>query len=325
MMFNEFIKVLVTILIAVPHTAYSTEAGYKLNTKLCAEYNNGYIYYYRDNGDQSVLMRTDIKNNIEEKLATTNKMSDIRIYNNFVYYIGENSFDIYSINLDTLKENKIYTLDKFSLSMPTNDFIISDSKVVYSYNGMIDIKDGKKDYKIYNTGDFFADRTDMYFVDISEACIKKVIDYTNDNYEKIIDLEMLRNKNMSRGKLETISKISVYDDKVYFLAGDGFYTGLFLYDLATGNIVSITENSVTEYQVINNQVFYREKEIESKKTYLKKYNIETRQHEIIVENIRTFNMIDEHSFMYALPKDTTLYIYDSTNDSITEINNVILY
>lgn len=298
---------------------------YKLNTELCAEYNDGYVYYYHNDANQSVLTRINLTNNIEENLVTTNKMSDIRIYNDSVYYIGENSFDIYSMNLNTLSQKKIYTLDEFSPSMPTNDFVVSDSRIIYSYNGMIDVKDRRKDYKIYNTGDFFADKTDMYFVDMSETCIKRVVDYANDNYEKIIDLEMLTNEGMSKRNLKTISKISVYDNKVYFLAGDGIYNELFMYDLIIGNIVRITENPVTEYQVINNQVFYREKEIESKNTYLKKYNIETGQHEIVLENIRTFNMIDEHSFMYALTNDTTLYIYDDKNKSVMEISGSILY
>lgn len=324
-MIDRFIKILMTVLIALPNNAHSTNDVYKLNTDLMAEFEDGYIYYYRHENDKSSLMRRSINDDAEEELVNTNKISDIRIYDESVYYIGEDSFDIYAVKLDTLDKKKIYTLDEFSPSMPTNDFVVLDSKVIYSYNGMIDITDKGEDYKIYNTGDFFVDGTDMYFVDMSEICIKKVIDYANNNYEKIIDLEMLRNTDMSRCDPKIISKISVYDNKIYFFAGNELYNELFMYDLTMGNIVRITENFATEYQVINNQVFYREKEIESKKFYLKKYNIETGQHEIVLENIRTFSMIDEHSFMYALPKDTTLYIYYDKNKSVIKINGAILY
>ena len=68
----------------------NNDGTYKLNTELCAEYNDGYVYYYHNDANQSVLTRINLTSNIEEKLAATNKISDIRIYNDSVYYIGEN-------------------------------------------------------------------------------------------------------------------------------------------------------------------------------------------------------------------------------------------
>lgn len=294
-------------------------------TKLAADCNNDYIYFYRyddtsagNQNEKFNLIQYNTQTGEEKKIATTNALVGLRIYNNRIYYFDENSYNLYSINEKNLKLNMEYDTQD---SLPKNDYIDLGSKFVYLDSGKLNIKEKNEQHQIETVWNFNVYKNQIYYVDVNIAdendwSIKKL--KNNFEAETILSLEEIKKSFDDAFKEHgQIDNISIYHDKLYFTVGEYPITShlrLYCFDLKNRDLNRVTEEYIYEYQATDNEVYCL---VEDR--VLKKYSNNT--YETIFEDIYSFKVTNDNQLMYMKSGDNTLYI--KTDDKDISIPNVL--
>lgn len=295
-------------------------------TKLAAEFNNDYIYFYRyddinkgEQNDRFVLIQYNIKTREEKEIVKTNALVGVRVYNNHIYYFDENSHDLYAINEKTLKSNMIYDTQD---SLPKNNYIDLGSKFIYLDSDILNIKDKHGKHQIENVWNFNVHKNQIYYVDVNTESennwsIKKL--KNNFETETVLNLKEIKNSfEDSFREYGQIDNISICDNKLYFTIAEyptGSRCQLFYYDLKHKELDRVINQYIYEYQATENALYY----IDYNRV-LKKYCFGNTP-ETIYENVYSFKVTDDNKLMYMKLNDNTIYIVSEDSDMV--ISNIV--
>ncbi|MCD8180638.1 MAG: DUF5050 domain-containing protein [Firmicutes bacterium] len=319
------IKAIAIILAGISALSVSS-CGYsdvKMSTTLLpAEYNDGYVYLYKesrgsDTESEFSLIRYDIETAEEKEIISTDAVKGIHVYDDYIYYFDKNDHNLYAVNEDTLKPELVYEIKD---SMPQNDYIKSGSTLLYLDADTLIVRIGDDESAIDNVRNFNIDKNQIYYSEVNGKNDWNIVKIQADDFTKkevILTLDEIKALYDDAFKEEgKIDDISVCGDKLYFTVSEysSNRRNLFCYDLNTKELDKFTEQYIIEYRAAENAVYCLGED-----RVLKRYDDSTEQ--ILLENVYSFKAADNDILMYMNLHDDTLYIKSDEGD--TAIPNVL--
>lgn len=292
-------------------------------TKLAVECSKNNVYFYKNSNEdytEFVLTQYNLNTGEEKELQTTDVLVGINIYDDNIYYFNKEDHNLHILNPKNLKSKMVYDIQN---ALPNNNYVKLGSGLAYLDAGVLNIKEGSKEYQIETVWDFNVYQNQIYYIDVNtdgnnEWSIKKLNNKKTHESETILTLASIKSTFEDLYKeYGRIDKISVYDGKIYFLSGEYYLTNsvLFCYDLERKELSKITEQYVREYQITDDAIYCCHSD-----DTLKKYTNQKDNAELLLEDIYSFK-VNNNTLMYMKNNDNTLYI-ENDNHSI-RISNVL--